>query len=273
MSKIYIPLPRKEDIDLYDVDGFFIGIKDYSYGFNNLVTLDELNDYLKSNKETFITFNRLYYNSEIEDLKKLISELIKLNITGIAFSDMGVLNILNELNYDGEILWFSNHIGTNSRTIKFLSKRNVDSFLVSNEITKDEVIKIKKNSNEKIGVTLYGHLNMATSSRKLLTNYFEYINKSKDKDTYTIKDKIKDEEYIITEGFNTDFYTKRILNGIKYYKELNDNGIDFIYLDDYMINKDDFINIVKAFKSNEVIDSDYLGFLEKKSVYKVEDYE
>ena len=98
MSKIYIPLPRKEDIDLYDVDGFFIGIKDYSYGFNNLVTLDELSDYLKSNKETFITFNRLYYNSEIEDLKKLISELIKLNITGIAFSDIGVLNILNELN-------------------------------------------------------------------------------------------------------------------------------------------------------------------------------
>ena len=42
MSKIYIPLPRKEDIDLYDVDGFFIGIKDYSYGFNNLITLDEL---------------------------------------------------------------------------------------------------------------------------------------------------------------------------------------------------------------------------------------
>ena len=85
--------------------------------------------------------------------------------------------------------------------------------------------------------------------------------------------RLNKEEYIITEGFNTDFYTKRILNGIKYYKELNDNGIDFIYLDDYMINKDDFINIVKAFKSNEVIDSDYLGFLEKKSVYKVEDYE
>lgn len=273
MSKIYIPLPKKEDIDLYDVDGFFIGIKGYSYGFNNLVTLDELNDYLKSNKEVFITFNRLYYNNEIEDLKNLISELIKLPITGISFSDMGVLNILNELNYNGEILWFSNHLGTNSRTIKFLSKRGVKSFLLSNEITKDEIIKIKNNSNEKIGCTLYGHLNMATSSRKLLTNYFEYINKSKDKDTYTIKDKIKDEEYIVTEGFNTDFYTKRILNGIKYYKELSDNNIDFIYLDDYMINKDDFINIVKAFKSNEVIDSDYLGFLEKKTVYKVEDYE
>ena len=101
MSKIYIPLPKKEDIDLYDVDGFFVGIKDYSYGFNNLITVDELNDYInKSNKEVFITFNRLYYNNEIEDLKKLISKLIKLNITGIGFSDIGVLNILNELNYN-----------------------------------------------------------------------------------------------------------------------------------------------------------------------------
>ena len=85
MSKIYIPLPKKEDIDLYDVDGFFIGIQGYSYGFNNLVSLDELNDYLKSNKEVFITFNRLYYNNEIEDLKKLISELIKLNIRNEKF--------------------------------------------------------------------------------------------------------------------------------------------------------------------------------------------
>jgi collagenase-like PrtC family protease len=273
MSKIYIPLPKKEDLDKYDVDGFFIGIKNYSYGFNNLISLDELNDYInKSNKEIFITFNRLYYNNEIEDLKKLISELIKLNITGIGFSDIGVLNILNELNYNGKVLWFSTHLGTNSRTIKFLSKRNVDLFLLSNEITKDEIIKIKNNSNELVGCTLYGHLNMATSSRKLLTNYFEYINKSKEKDIYTIKDKIKDEEYIVTEGFNTDFYTKRILNGIKYYNELS-SIIDFIYLDDYMIDSKDFINIVKSFKSNEVIDSDYLGFLEKKTVYKVEDYE
>ena len=280
MSKIYIPLPRKEDLKLYldhGFEGFFIGIKGYSYGFNNLLDLDKLTSYIdmikKSNKEIFITFNRLYYNSEINDLKEVIKSIINLDITGICFSDLGVLNILNELDYKGDILWYSNHLGTNSKTINFLNKRNVNYFLLSNEITIEEIIKIKNNSKGKIGCTLYGHLNMATSSRKLLTNYFEFINKSKDKDTYIIEDKVKKEDYIITEGFNTDFYTKKILNGIKYYKELNDNNIDFIYLDDYMINKEDFINIVNLFKSNEVIDSDYLGFLEKKTVYKVEDYE
>ena len=79
MSKIYIPLPKKEDIDLFlshGFDGFFIGIKDYSYGFNNLIDINELKDYIglikESNKEVFITFNRLYYNDEINNLKELM---------------------------------------------------------------------------------------------------------------------------------------------------------------------------------------------------------
>lgn len=299
MSKIYIPLPRKEDLKLYldhGFDGFFIGIKGYSYGFNNLLDLDELTNYIdmikKSNKEIFITFNRLYYNSEINDLKEVIKSIIDLDITGICFSDLGVLNILNELDYKGDILWYSNHLGTNSKTINFLNKRNVNYFLLSNEITIEEIIKIKNNSNGKIGCTLYGHLNMATSSRKLLTNYFEFINKSKDKDTYIIEDKVKKEDYIITEGFNTDFYTKKVLNGIKFFPELINNNIDFIYLDDYFIDGNNFYNVIEAFSSlrnasndksfvnklEQVVNTNtyedtYYGFLEKKTVYKVEDYE
>ena len=299
MSKIYIPLPKKEDLNLFlshGFDGFFVGVKNYSYGFNNLIDINELKNYIDlikgSNKEIFITFNRLYYNNEIEGLKDLIISLKDLDITGICFSDIGVLNILNELDYKGDILWYSNHIGTNSKTIEFLSKRNVKSFLLSNEITKDEIIKIKNNSNKKIGCTLYGHLNMATSSRKLLTNYFSYINKSKDKDTYIMQDKVKKEDYIITEGFNTDFYTKKVLNGIKFYPELLKNNIDFIYLDDYFIDSNNFYNVIEAFSSlrnapedisfvnklEQVVNTNtyeetYYGFLDKKTVYKVEDYE
>ncbi len=299
MSKIYIPLPKKENIRLYldhSFDGFLIGIKGFSYGFNNLVSLGDLSNYIniikESNKDIFITFNRLYYNNEIDELKELISSIIKLDITGICFSDIGVLNILNDLGFDKEILWYSNHLGTNSKTIEFLNKRNVNQFLLSNEITLDEIIKIKNNSNQMIGCTLYGHLNMATSSRKLLSNYFEFIGKEKEKDTYLMKDKLKNEEYIITESLNTDFYTKRVLNGIKFYPELLENNIDFIFLDDYMIENNNFYNVVEAFSSlrnnpndkkfikslEKVVDTNtyedtYYGFLEKKTVYKVEDYE
>ena len=299
MSKIYIPLPKKEDLNLFlshGFDGFFVGVKNYSYGFNNLIDINELKDYIDlikgSNKEIFVTFNRLYYNDEINGLKDLIISLKNLDITGICFSDIGVLNILKELDYKGDILWYSNHIGTNSKTINFLNKRGVNYFLLSNEITNDEIIKIKNNSNGNIGCTLYGHLNMATSSRKLLTNYFSYINKTKDKDTYIMEDKVKKEDYIITEGFNTDFYTKKVLNAIKFYPELLKNNIDFIYLDDYFIESNNFYNVIEAFSSlrnapedidfinklEQVVNANtfeeiYYGFLDKKTVYKVEDYE
>ena len=59
------------------------------------------------------------------------------------------------------------------------------------------------------------------------------------------------------EGFNTDFYTKDILNGIKYYNELKDI-IDFIYLDDYMIDTKEFLNVIDSFKNNTVTDG-YTG--------------
>ena len=299
MSKIYVPLPSKDNVSLYlqqCFDGFFVGIKDYSDNFNRLIEIDELDEIIDickgKNKDIYISLNRLYYNEEIDSLKEIITKIIKYDITGICYTDIGVLNILNELGYKGKILWFSNHLGTNSKTINFLEKRNVTDALLSTEIMIDEIIKIKSNININIGVLLYGYLNMATSSRKLLTNYFEYINKDKNKNKYIIKDKVKKEDYILVENNNTNFFTGKVLNGIKYFPKLIDNGIDFIFLDDYMLNENNFYNVIEAFSSlrnakddinfvnnlEMVVESNtfcdtFDGFLDKKTVYKVEDYE
>lgn len=297
MSEIYISLPSKESTNLYleqNFDGFIIGIDGFSENFNNLVDIDELEDIINSieNKKIFVSLNKLYFNNDIDKVKELIIKIKDFNITGICFSDIGVLNILNDLKYKGEIYWIGNHLGTNSNTINFLEKRGVSYALLSTEITKEEIISIKKNTNIKIGTILYGFLNMATSSRKLLTNYFEYIDKEKKKDKYIIKDKIKNKDYFLVEKDNTNFFTNDVLNGIKFYPELIDNGIDFIFLDDYNLDNTNFYNIIEAFSSlrnapddeefvsslEKVVDSNtfyntFYGFLDKKTVYKVEDYE
>lgn len=297
MSEIFIPLISDKNIKMYlndDFDGFFVGMKDYSSNFNILLDLEELKDLInKVDKKIYVCLNRLYYNDEIEGLKELVKELINLPISGICYTDNGLLNILNDLNYKGDILWYSNHLGTNSNTINFLSKRSVNYFLLSTEITKDEIIKIKNNcTNKKIGCMLYGYLNMATSSRKLLTNYFEYNNLEKDKDKYVIEDKIKKDKYFLVEKDNTDFFTYKVLNGIKFYPELLSNNIDFIYLDNYLIDEKKFYNVLETFillkktpnDSKYVLDLEkvvnsntdhdtYYGFLDKKTVFKVKDYE
>ena len=133
---------------------------------------------------------------------------------------------------------------------------------------------------------------MATSSRKLISNYFMYNNINKNKDKYYIKDKVKNEKYIIKEGFNTNFFTGKVLNGIKYFPKLIDNNIDYIFLDNYLLDEVKFYNVIEAFSSlrNAHDDTDFInklykvvevnteydtfsGFLDKKTVVKVKDYE
>ena len=280
MSEIFIPMPKDINLET-NFDGYFIGLKDFSSNFNYVLDINELDSYLEkiNNKKTFICFNRLIYNNEIDKLKEVLTILKTKDITGICFTDLGVLELAREVNFDKEILWYSNHLGTNSNTIKFLNKRDVNYFLLSTEITKDEIIEIKNNCpDQKIGCTLYGYLNMATSSRKLLTNYFKYIDKEKENDKYIMKDKINNNDYIVVEKENTNFFTGNILNGIKFYPELLKNNIDFIFIDDYMIDNKEFSNILDMFNkvrdNKEIISNDtYTGFLDKKTVFKVEDYE
>lgn len=296
MSEIFVPLTSIDKSDLYvdhDIDGLIVGLEKYSENFNKLFNLSELEELVKkTNKKIFVAFNKLYFNEDIDKVKDVINNIKDMDITGICFSDLGVLNILNDINYKGEIVWIGNHLGTNSNTINFLEKRGVTHALLSTEITIDEIIKIKKNTNIKIGTILYGYLNMATSSRKLLTNYFEYIDQNKKEDTYIIKDKIKNKDYFLVEKDNTNFFTNDVLNGIKFYPELLENGIDFIILDNFKLDKTNFSNVIEAFSSlrsapndnnfinslEKVVDSNtesntFYGFLDKKTVYKVEDYE
>ena len=135
---------------------------------------------------------------------------------------------------------------------------------------------------------------MATSSRKLITNYFKYCNMGKPKDKrYYFKEKNSDDFYQIIEKENTTFLSGKILNGLLEYKRLiNENINAFVILDDYLIPEASFYNVIEAFialknapnddefaeKLKEVVDANnynntYNGFLNKKTIFKVKNNE
>ena len=133
---------------------------------------------------------------------------------------------------------------------------------------------------------------MATSSRSLITNYFKYTKKEKTSDKYFIKEKKSDELYPVVEKENTNFFTSKILNGITYFPKIIDNkNLNFVFLDDYMINEKKFYNIIEAFialtkasndtefvhKLSMVVDSNANStdtlFLNKKTIFKVKNNE
>lgn len=300
MSKIVVPLPKKEIINFYlenDIDGFMIGIENFSENFNNFIKKEDIlyccNLLKEKGKDIYIVLNKLYFNHEISDLKELLFEISNMDISGVLFDDLAVLNIARENNLNINLMWYGIHKAVNSKTINFLSKRGIKGVLLSNEIITEEILKILDNVNVKVFITLYGYINMATSSRTLLSNYFNFINKDKKDSKYFIKEKSSDNYYPIVENGNTNFFSSKILNGIKEYpKIISHDNTYAIYLDDYMISDYSFYNVMEAFialkkspydeefveKLSKVVDSNNYGntdngFFNNKTIFKVKDYE
>lgn len=296
MNNIIIPFPNLENFKFFmenDIDGFIMGIDGFSENFNYLVREKELKricEVLKeNNKKLYITLNKTYFNDKIESLRSLLHKISKLHVNAVVFSDMAVLNIVKEDNLDINLIWHSKLVA-NSKTIKFLEKRGIKGFICSDEITIGEYIDVVKNTNSKCFVKLFGYQKMATSSRKLVSNYFKYAKIDRNpKRKYYFKDKNSDDDYIIVESDNTNFFSGKMLNGLLEYKRLiNENINATIILDDYLVPESAFYNVIEAFvalkncpndeefaeKLKMVVDSNcynntYNGFLNKKTIFKV----
>ena len=69
----------------------------------------------------------------------------------------------------------------------------------------------------------------------------------------------------------TCVYTKKPINLIN---EINNLNIKYIILNSFLIDDSDFINIMEDYiEGNISNDSNYLGFLNEKTIYKVKDNE
>ena len=300
MNNIIVTYPNSENFEFYiqnNIDGFAIGIENFSENFNYLVkesSLKKVEEKLNSiDKKIYIVLNKIFFNSDLENLKKLLFKLDKMNIQAVVFSDMAVFNIVKENSLNINLIWSSKMV-INSKTINFFEKRGLYGFITTPQITIDEFIDICDNTKSKAIIKLFGYTNMATSSRSLITNYFKYIKLNKNpKKKYYMYEKSTNEFYPIIEGDTTNFFSSKILNGLMEYKKLINKGVDCdIFLDDYLIPENNFYNIIEAFaalrnypnddifadKLKTVVDSNLFnetdnGFLNKKTIFKVKNNE
>ena len=300
MNNILVPYPGKENYNFYNenvIDGFIIGVEKFSENFNFYVKETNLKKIVDSinlnNKKSYISLNKIYFNKDLDGLKKILRKISKFDIEAVIFSDIAVFNIVKSENLGINLIWSSKMV-TNSKSINFYEKRGLYGYIPTPQITLDEYISISKKTNCKSMIQLFGYTNMATSSRSLITNYFKYTKIDKDpKKKYFMYEKATDEYYPVIEEDYTNFFSGKILNGIKEYSKLINNNVDCnIILDDYMINENSFYNVIEAFvavknhpddeefveKLKQVVDSNVFnqtdnGFLNKKTIFKVKNNE
>lgn len=259
---IVIPSGKKLD---YKSDAYLVGIDDFSVGFNVTFSLEEIKTLSRTNK-LFVSINKSLHNPEIKQIKEILIELDKLDILGVFFSDVGILNIKRELNLDIDLVWDQEQLTTNYSTSNFYFDKGVKYTSLSNTITFDEIKEIKEKSKARVIVPAYGHQLMFVTERHLVKNYLE---------TFDIEDNSKI-NYIEKEGKRypiidnnqgTVVFSDTVLNGIDEYIEL---GYDVI-LNSFNVDDTKFRSVVDNFLNkrsfHEEHESDY--FLYKQTIYKV----
>ena len=225
-------------------------LKSFCVGYDLEFTIDKIDD--------FVLVNRILDDF---DLDKLENILCNANIKGIVFDDLGIIDIVSNLNIKKILLL--DHLATNVRSINYYLEY-VDSIVVSNDLTEDEIKYILDNANKKLVVNVFGLKTLMYSRRKLLSNYEKYHDLDK---IGKYNAKIDNKYFKIVENdFGTKFYAGKYYNGLKL---LNlDNVLYFCY-DPIGLKKDEILNIIL---NNDIknIDTGTL-FLDKKTYYKVGD--
>lgn len=264
------------------VDGFIIGIKDYSVNANLYIDLSNLSMLNDIDKDIFILLNKNLHNSDLKEVKEIMIKLNDYNIKGLMYYDIAVLNMYNNLDLKYELVCSQEHLSTNYQTINYWNKFGVKYTYLSSDITIEEIKEISKNSKTKLIVNLFGYLPMFVSKRHIVKNYLNYFN-LKDSSNINYIEKENNIYPILDNNIGTVCYSSNILNGIKSSIEID---VDYVVLNSFNIELDKFLSVIDMFRSvtqynaleydkninNMFRNTDY-GFLYKKTIYKVKNNE
>ena len=263
ISNILIYVDNIDHIDDYrkaGISAFLFGLEEFCVGYNTY-SLDEINKVDVSNK--YILLNRVLDCKDIDKFKKIITNIS--DITGLVFEDIGVYNLVKDLNLGIELVLFQNHFGTNTKSINFWLDR-VDSMFVSNEITKEQISNIVDNVSKSVVLHLYGYNQVMYSRRLLLTNWSEEFD-IPNKNTNVIVDRATKVKFRAIENEDgTVMYSDKIFNG----KELLGlKNVKFYYVNTMLVDHSDVIDFLT--NVNHISDNEDNGFLDRETIYKLKE--
>lgn len=285
----YIVIPNNiNDIDLYMDNGintFIVGLTDYSINYPSIDILEI--EKLSKKCNLFVAINKNIFNSELDDVLDKLKKIESMNILGVLYYDLGILNMVKENNLNIDLVWHQTHMVTNYNTCNYYYDNGVKYGFLANEITLDEMLEIKNNTKMKLMVEVFGYPVASHSRRLLLTNYFKSINKEKENRTYNLADRVGNLRIKETKD-GTTILNGYITNGTKPLFDLIKNGMDYLVLDMQEIDEKIGLEVVKEYnyiannidkisekEKEEIIDKmniligNNTNFFYKKTIYKV----
>lgn len=278
--KLLVEPMNKENLK-FNCDGLILAINDYAVESNTYFTLDEIKNISDSfNGEIFVKLNKNLMNDDIPFVKDILVQLDKMNINGVFFYDLAVLELKRELNLNIDLVWNQTHMVNNYKTCNYYYSKGVKYALLGKEITLDEILEIINLSNITSMVEVVSKPSVAFSKRKLVTNYYKDMGIDGSKEII-VNEKVSNLNFDIKEDSNgTVFFLDLITNGTSIIRDLYDNGCSYIIMREYGIdNFRELVNDTMEYIKDSCSDLSYVlkykklgdstNFFFKKTIYRV----
>ena len=277
MTKLMlIPSDKKFN---YNCDSYLIGIDGLSVNMPIYFSIEEVES-LSCFGEIFVSLNKNMHSDDLDILESTLVRLSKLDIKGVFFYDIAVLSIVKRLGLNIPLVWAQEHMTNNYMSVNFWKDKGVEYTLLSEEISSKDIIDIKKNSDSKLIVPIFGYFPMFVSRRHLKHNYMDRFDLHDDSNiNFITKEGFT---YPIVDSSVTTVYTSSYLNGIKDFVSFSDSSIEYALLNSFLTG-DKINEVLNMFKSvNDDNKEEYFDsissmfngnvdtfFLHKESIYKV----
>lgn len=247
------------------VDTFILPIDDLSVNYETTFGIGDIKK-INDIKKSFIVINKNIHNSELSKLKEVLLEIEKLDVLGIIFYDIALVNLKNKLNLKTPLVWHQEHLTTNYKTVNYWKNKGIEYAYLSSELTKRELDEIAKNTSVKTLVNVFGYIPMFTSRRNLVNNYLETFNLKENKSKKIIKKEGK--SYIINDDKNgTVVYSDYVLNAL----DEDFSLFDYIVFNSNYIDEEVVLDTIEKYKKGNTLYKYPInhGFLYKETIYKV----
>jgi putative protease len=160
----------------YGADAVYIGYPGLSLrSYAEKFSLDEIKDaasYVRNKgARLYVALNIFAHNSSLNDIKKAVRYLKKIQADGLIVSDPGIVFLIKEIWPDAKIHLSTQSNTTNKASVKFWQNNGVSRVCLARELTLEDVKEICLSNSLEIEVFVHGAMCISYSGRCYLSKY------------------------------------------------------------------------------------------------------
>ena len=270
MTELLAPagdLERLKIACIYGADAVYIGGRDYSLRANaKNFSIEEIKEAClfahSLKKKVYVTVNIVFHDSNLNNLEDYLKKLKEINVDSVIVSDIIAVKASVALGLD--VILSTQTSTLNYEAVNFWKKLGVQRFVLGREASREDIIRIKKETNAEVECFIHGAMCTSISGKCVLSNYCTNRDSNRGGCAQICR-------WVFKTTNNPDFtFMSKDLNMVDYIEDMINIGVDSFKVEGRMRSIYYIATVIKCYrniidkiKDNSLTDKDkkYYSFI------------